>query len=201
MTAAHPALIHDSFHTTRGLTTGEVAHLCRVSTRTVLRWYHSGVLPAVRLDNGHHRVDPEALRTLLLQQGQPVPRRLAAADVVVVLDPGSTSRAHTRRMLVNHTDHTEVLAVADAFDAGAALVRHTPSLLVFDPTTPGMKAEQLCRFVRRTPRLRHMGLVMTAADISRARRRALFEAGVHAAVPKPIRLTDVRSLRRQWLEG
>ncbi len=201
MTAPHPAPMKLLPCPDRFLSTGEVAQMCRVSSRTVLRWYHTGVLPAVRLDNGHHRVCPEDVRKLLLQLGRPFPRILATTPLVLLSDPSPDTASQTRHALTTHVEQAvTVRALASAFELGAALVQSTPALILFDHHTPGLNAFELCRFVRTTPRLRHTGLVLYTDDIPRDERRALLESGVHTVVRKPMREADVRMVRRQWLE-
>jgi excisionase family DNA binding protein len=43
------------------LTTGQAAKLCSVTPDTVLKWIHSGALPARRTAGGHHRIDERDL--------------------------------------------------------------------------------------------------------------------------------------------
>jgi excisionase family DNA binding protein len=43
------------------LSTGEAAKLCSVTSDTVLKWIHSGRLPATRTPGGHHRISKEGL--------------------------------------------------------------------------------------------------------------------------------------------
>ena len=45
----------------RMLTTGQAAKLCSVTPDTVLKWIHSGALPARRTAGGHHRIDQQDL--------------------------------------------------------------------------------------------------------------------------------------------
>jgi excisionase family DNA binding protein len=43
------------------LSTGEAAKLCSVTSDTVLKWIHSGRLPATRTPGGHHRISKDDL--------------------------------------------------------------------------------------------------------------------------------------------
>ncbi len=45
----------------RMLTTGQAAKICSVTPDTVLKWIHSGALPARRTAGGHHRIDEQDL--------------------------------------------------------------------------------------------------------------------------------------------
>lgn len=54
----------------RMLTTGQAAKLCSVTPDTVLKWIHSGALPARRTAGGHHRIDQRDLARFL----EPTPR-------------------------------------------------------------------------------------------------------------------------------
>ena len=48
------------------LTTGQAAKICSVTPDTVLKWIHSGRLPATRTPGGHHRVSVEDLEQVLV---------------------------------------------------------------------------------------------------------------------------------------
>jgi excisionase family DNA binding protein len=43
------------------LSTGEAAKICAVTSDTVLKWIHSGRLPATRTPGGHHRISKDDL--------------------------------------------------------------------------------------------------------------------------------------------
>ena len=47
------------------LTSGEVAALLRVDSKTVTRWAKDGKLDSVRLPGGHHRYRESVVRALL----------------------------------------------------------------------------------------------------------------------------------------
>lgn len=51
--------------TNKLLTTGQAAKICSVTPDTVLKWIHSGRLPATRTPGGHHRVARHDLEQVL----------------------------------------------------------------------------------------------------------------------------------------
>jgi len=50
----------------RFLTTSQAANLCSVTPDTVLKWIHSGHLPARRTAGGHHRIDKRDLESVMM---------------------------------------------------------------------------------------------------------------------------------------
>lgn len=50
----------------RFLTTRQAADLCSVTPDTVLKWIHSGYLPARRTAGGHHRIDKRDLEQVMM---------------------------------------------------------------------------------------------------------------------------------------
>lgn len=61
------------------LTTGRVAEVCRVSARTVSKWFDLGLLPGYRIPCSRERRIPiRSLFTFMQQYGIPTDRLLAA---------------------------------------------------------------------------------------------------------------------------
>lgn len=199
MTAAEPACSTLPLAPGPSLSTGEVAVACGVTTRTVLRWLHTGLLPSLRLANGHHRIPAPAVHRLLQRQGRPLPETAHTLVGVLVVDPCPDSAARTAERIRAAHPAPRVEVVHDAFGVGAELMRWTPRLMVFDPGTPGLDVLQLLRFLQDQPRLRATGLVLSAPSLDRQLRRHLFELGVHSAVPHPVLPRHVEALAARWL--
>jgi DNA-binding transcriptional MerR regulator len=59
------------------LTTGDIAKLCNVCPRTVVKWCDSGLLPHIKLRPSRHRwITPQALVEFLRQHNNPIPEEL-----------------------------------------------------------------------------------------------------------------------------
>jgi len=83
-----------------------------------------------------------------------------------------------------------VIAVADGVQGLAAVRAHHPDAVITDVDMPHMNGLQLCREIRRDPRLKHIPVVVVSGSIDSQDAQAL-EAGVTMILPKPFVADDL----------
>ncbi len=57
---------------TKIYTTATAARVCKVSPRTIAKWFDTGLIGGYRLPGGHRRIPAAELRTFMLRQGIPL---------------------------------------------------------------------------------------------------------------------------------
>lgn len=110
------------------------------------------------------------------------------ARILVVDDEVSVVQALSRAL--DRLGHT----VVAAYDAGQALLllRHqTPDLVILDVRLPGMSGLQLCRFIRTSPRLASVPVLILSVKGQPEDRIAGLEAGADDYLGKPFNLTEL----------
>jgi excisionase family DNA binding protein len=166
------------------LTTSQVARLCGVSQRTVIRWVERDELHAYKLPGrGDHRVTAVELRRFMRKHGMPEPDGQAGGPlrVLIVEDDVAMARAINR---VLKRAGFETAFAGNGFLAGSLLHSFRPALMTLDIRMPWMDGLQVLRLLRKTPPPAPLKVLVLSGD-DRARLDEALRAGADAALAKP----------------
>lgn len=176
------------------LTTGEIAKICDVNLRTVIRWIERGELKGFKLPGrGNNRVLVEDFVSFLEQHGMPIPPEFAPKNnrrVLVLDDEPAITRLISR---ILRSGGYEVDVATDGFQGGAKLLQDRPALITLDLSMPGLDGFQVLDFIRSTSEIKNTKVVVVSALSTADLNRAL-EAGADAVLQKPFQnqeLTEV----------
>ena len=117
--------------------------------------------------------------------------------MVVVAEP-------TLRQLVQRQLKSQSFDVVIASDAEAAiheLETRKPHLVCIDLLLPRDSGYEVCEFIRRTPRLRDVPILVMSERASAADRAYAEEAGADGFLPKPFSLNQFNEQVRALLAG
>ena len=175
------------------LTTGQAAKWCGVHFRTVLRWCERGVLPSHQLPGrGDRRIRVEDFLKFLKDNRMPVPAQLRgpAPRVLVVDDDPSAVKLISKSLQIAgiETEHA-----SDGFAAGAKLMAFTPDVMTLDLEMPGLRGEDVIRFVRGASENPGMKILVISA-LGEAELRQALRLGADDVLQKPI---DYRKLQEK----
>ncbi|MCA9047336.1 MAG: response regulator [Planctomycetaceae bacterium] len=166
------------------LTSGEIAKICNVHFRTVLRWIERGELPAYKLPGrGDNRVRMEDFLDFVAAHQLPVPAefRPHGRRVLVVDDEPHMARS-IRRVLKN--EGFDVKIAADGFRAGTYLGTFAPALVTLDLQMPGLTGYDVLSFIRQTEELCRVRILVISGMDEDNLKMALAE-GADAVLAKP----------------
>ena len=166
------------------LSTGEIAKLCDVNLRTVIRWIERGALKGFKLPGrGNNRVRVEDFLAFLVEHEIPIPAELQedSRKVLVVDDEPAIARA-LQRVLRKHGLVAEV--AADGFQAGTKLMKDRPFLVTLDLSMPGLSGYDVLSFVRETPEIASTKILVISALGGEALQKAI-DLGADAILNKP----------------
>jgi excisionase family DNA binding protein len=166
------------------LSTGEIAKLCDVNLRTVIRWIERGALKGFKLPGrGNNRVRVEDFLAFLVEHEIPIPAELQedSRKVLVVDDEPAIARA-LQRVLRKHGLVAEV--AADGFQAGTKLMKDRPLLVTLDLSMPGLSGYDVLSFVRETPEIASTKILVISALGGEALQKAI-DLGADAILNKP----------------
>jgi len=167
------------------LTTGDIAKYCDVNQRTVIRWLDKGVLKGFKLPGrGNNRVKVEDFIRFLKDNGMPIPEDLAsfgAYKVLIVDDERPVASAIQRALRPLQLD---LQIAGSGFEAGSQSTLFKPDLMTLDLSMPGMDGYDVIRYVRETPELHDIKILVISALDDDARDKAL-KMGADGALSKP----------------
>lgn len=114
------------------LTTGEVAKICNVASRTVSKWFDSGQLRGYRIPGSKDRRIPvSSLRKFMKNHGIPMDGLMSGGTRVLILDADEEVITLLKTILSEQTNY-EVRTAVNAFGAGLECERFRPHVLLMD---------------------------------------------------------------------
>lgn len=182
------------------LSTHDVASLCGVAPRTVLRWVDAGVLPGYQTGGGRRRVRKADLLAFMRGRGMDIPAALAPdRNRVAIVDDDRLHVQMLSRMLTGTYPGITVETAADGFAAGAMLFSFKPNLIFLDLVMPGMDGFEVCRRIRADSAFDDVGIVVVTGHLTEAWRQRLEELGADECLVKPFRAKDLEPLLKRFV--
>jgi excisionase family DNA binding protein len=183
------------------LTTGDVARLCRVTIRTVIKWYEQERLEGYRLPGSRdRRFTRVAVERFMRSNEIPLdllsPKQTGAPCVLVVDDDDGV-----RRMVCRFLETLGVLQVESAatgWEAGLKTATLRPAVLLLDYRLGDTTGEQVLLAIRAMPDLKQPGILIMSAHLTPEDGERLLAAGADAVLAKPFDLPLLRDLVYQY---
>lgn len=167
------------------LTTGEIAKICDVNLRTVIRWIERGDLKGFKLPGrGNNRVTQQDFVAFLQLHQMPVPAEFLdeGHNHVLIVDDELPFAKSIQRVLKGAGYMTSI--ANDGFSAGSQLSTIQPALMTLDLSMPGLDGYDVIRFVRHSERISSTRILVVSALSDQALIKAV-ECGADAYLQKP----------------
>ena len=114
------------------LTTGEVAKICNVASRTVSKWFDSGQLRGYRIPGSKDRRIPESnLMKFMKSHGIPMDGLMSGSIRVMIVDSDEDVIDTLSKILSEQTNY-EVRTAFNIFEAGIECERFRPHVMLMD---------------------------------------------------------------------
>lgn len=181
------------------LTTGDVARLCRVTIRTVIKWYESGRLEGYRLPGSRdRRFTRRAVERFLRENDMPLDELLPSAAStgprrVLVVDDDDAVRGLVARYL-RTLGVLEVDTAASGWEAGLKTAALRPHLLLLDYRLGDTTGDRVVATIRGMKEMEQPAIVIMSAHLTREDADALLQRGADAFIPKPFDLLALRDV-------
>ncbi|WDE07138.1 response regulator [Thalassomonas viridans] len=175
------------------LSSGQIAKLCGVHLRTVIRWIEQGYLKGYKLPGrGNNRVLKQDFIRFLQESNMPIPQELARKEkcVLVVDDDSLMARAIS---LVMRSNGWQTLTAENGFEAGFKVNKFPVDLITLDLVMPTLDGFDVLKVLKQEENLRHIPVIVISASPEQdlAKAKAL---GASAVLSKPFdnnRLTAI----------
>ncbi len=174
----------------RNLTTGDIAELCGVNFRTVIRWIQRGHLKAFQLPGrGDNRVQMADFLAFLRDNSMPIPEELQRTQrrVLIVEDDDRMAKA-IERALSRAGFETQI--ATDGFKAGALAASFDPTVMTLDLKMPGLGGLDVLKTVRKDANLTTLKVLVVSA-MPREELDEALSAGADDALEKPFNNKDL----------
>lgn len=173
------------------LTTGEVARICNVASRTVSKWFDSGQLHGYRIPGSKDRRIPvSSLIKFMKSHGIPLDGLMSGNTRVLIVDADDDITATLRKILLEQTSY-EVRTASTAFEAGLEAERFRPHVMLFDIHIAGGEGERITHFTRRCDDLQATKVIAMTGKLTDGQTAQLVHQGFEGALRKPFSVRQV----------
>ena len=183
------------------LTTGQVARICKVAPRTVSKWFDSGRLSGYRIPGSKDRRIPVSeLVGFLKAHGMPINGLAAGPTRVLVLDDDPTTVDTVRGALRNENE-IEVDTARSAFEAGLAVERFQPTVMLVDVSLADVCPNQMCHDLRAMSGVHSLKLIAMRGGMTEGQGQSLLQTGFDAYLSKPFEMGQLQKVILMTLDA
>jgi excisionase family DNA binding protein len=177
------------------LTTGEVAKLCHVTIRTVIKWFEKGHLKGYKIPGSRDRRFARH-DVIEFMRGHGIPLTEPDADLtakkrVLVVD----DEAAVLEVLVEYLRQIGLFdwqTARNGYEAGLKTQSFRPHLLLTDYNLGDITGVDVAQTVRATPELKETRIVVVSGYLTEADAPMLLQKGVDAFLRKPFTFEQLR---------
>jgi excisionase family DNA binding protein len=173
------------------LTTGEVAKICNVASRTVSKWFDSGQLQGYRIPGSKDRRIPvSTLVQFMKKHNIPLDGLMSGAPRVLIVETDANVAETLRKVLSEQTRY-EVKVACGAFAAGAECEKFRPHVMLLDVHMPEAESGAFCAFVRGSEELQMTKIIGMSSRLTDGQIHQLVGKGYDSVLRKPFTVRQV----------
>ncbi len=173
------------------LTTGEVAKICNVASRTVSKWFDSGQLRGYRIPGSKDRRIPvSSLIKFMKSHGIPMDGLMSGNTRVLIVDDDEEIVATLQTILTEQTNY-EVRSATSAFAAGVECERFRPHVMLLDVHLADGDGREIASVLSQSEDLEVTRLIATSDKLTDGQAAQLTHQGFDSTLRKPFSVRQV----------
>ena len=173
------------------LTTGEVAKICNVASRTVSKWFDSGQLRGYRIPGSKDRRIPvSSLIKFMKSHGIPMDGLMSGNTRVLIVDDDEEIVATLQKILTEQTNY-DVRSATSAFAAGVECERFRPHVMLLDVHLADGDGREIASVLSGSEDLEVTRLIATSDKLTDGQAAQLTHQGFDSTLRKPFSVRQV----------
>ncbi len=173
-------------------TTQDIAKVCQVSLRTVIRWVDEGRLSSFRTPGGHRRVKEEDLAKFLSSYNIPFTISSQRAKKIFVVEIHGSIRRIIQQLLRRSSDTYEVVAADSVVEAALRIGFFQPDLVILSCGEVTPELHSFCTLIKRLPETKHIKLMVLNLSATSSLTHMLSSLKADAVMVRPFSIKVVR---------
>ncbi len=173
------------------LTTGEVAKICNVASRTVSKWFDSGQLRGYRIPGSKDRRIPvNSLIKFMKNHGIPMDGLMSGSTRVLIVDDDDEVVETLQKILTEQTNY-EVRVARNAFAAGIECERFRPHVMLLDIHLADGEGRGISSVINQSDDLQVTKIIAMSSKLTDGQTAQLIHQGFDGALRKPFSVRQV----------
>jgi excisionase family DNA binding protein len=173
------------------LTTGEVAKICNVASRTVSKWFDSGQLRGYRIPGSKDRRIPVSnLVKFMKSHGIPMDGLMSGNTRVLIVDDEDEVVSTLQKILAEQTNY-EVKVATTSFAAGVECERFRPHVMLLDIHLADCDGREICKMIATSDDMQVTKIIAMSGKLTDGQTAQLTQQGFDRALRKPFSVRQV----------
>lgn len=173
------------------LTTGEVAKICNVASRTVSKWFDTGQLKGYRIPGSKDRRIPvKDLVKFMKSYGIPMDGLMSGNTRVLIIDDEQDVVATLQQILKEQTNY-EIRTAVNAFAAGIEAERFRPHVILLDIHLTNIDGRTIGKLISESESLQMTKVIAMSGKLTDGQAAQLVHQGFDSALRKPFSVRQV----------
>jgi excisionase family DNA binding protein len=173
------------------LTTGEVAKICNVASRTVSKWFDSGQLRGYRIPGSKDRRIPvTSLVKFMKSHGIPMDGLMSGSTRVLIVD-GEDEVVQTLTKILSEQTSYEIRSSRNIFAAGIECERFRPHVMLLDIHLADNEGRDIVRVLQESDDHQVTKIIAMSSKLTDGQTAQLKHQGFDGALRKPFSVRQV----------
>ncbi len=182
-------------------TTGEVARICNVTIRTVIKWFESGVLKGFKIPNSRERRIPrENLIEFLKENGFPLNKIDTSNRRRILIADDEEGILYVLERFLNDVGIFDVETASSGYEAGVKTISFRPHVLILDHLLGDTTGRDISKSLRANPDFKDMKIIVMSGYLTDEEVDEMLSNGVQEFIRKPFDLKLVKDKILKVLE-
>lgn len=175
-------------------TTGEVAKICKVTIRTVIKWFESGDLEGYKIPGSKDRRIPrENLVAFMKKHKMPfnIPTKEGPGKRKILIADDDKGIVSFLDAYFKKKDIFEVRNAFNGYEAGMLTMDFQPEILLLDYNLGDIDGAQVTRIIRNSPAVQNTKILVMSGFLPDDEVQTIFEAGADDYIKKPFKVEEL----------
>lgn len=174
-------------------TTGQVAAICNVTIRTVIKWFESGRLKGYKIPGSKDRRIPrESLVEFMKANGLPLKNLDGAGRRRILIADDDENIVALLSSELTDLGLFEVYSASSAYEAGLLTAQLRPQVLLLDYLFGDATGEEVAKAIRKNPALEGVRIIVMSGHLSDEDAARLLQEGVDDYLKKPFQIAQLK---------
>jgi excisionase family DNA binding protein len=174
-------------------TTGEVAKICNVTIRTVIKWFESGVLKGFKIPNSRDRRIPrENLVVFMKENGFPLNKIETSNRKRILIADDEEGILYVLKKFLSDIGIFDVETALSGYEAGVKTISFRPHVLVLDHLLGDTTSREVSKSLRANPDFKELKIIVMSGYLTDDEVEEMLHDGVQEFIRKPFDLQEVK---------